>query len=135
MVANGNARPPRVPRAVLLAALAALTLIYSLGIALLPAHSTLIHAWADLGWLVMTIWAAVECWRARGNDRVHRLACLALAAANVAWMLALVVWTYDEIVVGTAAPFPTVADLGFIAYAPLYALGIFLLSGSRAASR
>jgi signal transduction histidine kinase len=109
--------------------LGALTVTYTFGTLFLPRHSTAVHAWADFGWLLMTVWAAVECWGARRKDATRRFAWIALAAANVAWMLAMIVWSYEELVRGDLSPFPTIADAGFIVYAPLYALGIFFLAG------
>src|SRR6185436_21060809 len=104
---------PRRRRIALITVLVTLTVVYALGTALLPRHSVLVHAWADFGWLIMTIWAAIESWRARGVERTHRIASIALVAANVAWALAMILWTYDELIRHEASPFPTLADAGF----------------------
>jgi signal transduction histidine kinase/CheY-like chemotaxis protein len=122
-------KPADRRRSVLVATLAALTVLYALGAYLLPRQSIALHAWSDFGWLIMTIWAAVESWLARGVKRAHRLACAAFVAANVAWMLAMIAWIYDELVLNVRSPFPTWADAGFIGYAPLYVVGIYFLAG------
>jgi signal transduction histidine kinase len=118
-------------RARLLVLLAALTLTYALGIALIPPHSRALHVWADSGWPIMHAWVAVECLisSSRGKQWFHRLAYLALAAENVASVVALLYWAHAELVLGVFSPFPTPADLAFIAYTPVYAFGIFLLTG------
>jgi signal transduction histidine kinase len=116
-------------RARLLAVLAGAVLVYTLGLAIIPRHSRLLHAWADSGWPIMHAWAAIECFRSRGNQRSHRIAYFVLVAENAISIVALAYWGYAELVLGWLSPFPTGADLVFLLYTPVYALGIFLLTG------
>jgi signal transduction histidine kinase len=107
--------------------LAAVTVTYAVGIALIERHSRALHAWADTGWPFMHTWAAAECFASRGKLRSHRLAYLVLVAANIVSVGALVYWSYAELVRGVVSPFPTPADFAFLGYTPAYALAIFLM--------
>jgi signal transduction histidine kinase len=116
-------------RARLLALLATAVFVYVLGLALIERHSRFLHAWADCGWPVMHAWAAIECFRSRGQRRFHRIAYFVLVAQNAISIVALAYWGYAELVLGWLSPFPTAADLVFVSYTPVYALAIFLLTG------
>ncbi|MGB7686487.1 MAG: GGDEF domain-containing protein [Solirubrobacterales bacterium] len=60
-----------------------------------------------------------------------RSAWLAIAAAIFAWGLAEVYWTVF-IADDPSAPYPSIADIGYLAYYPLAALGLGLLVRARA---
>jgi signal transduction histidine kinase len=125
----GDAGRDRRRRFLLFAILAGLTAIYGLGIVVIPKGSMFGHAWSDFGWLGMTCWAAVESWRARRVGS-QKLAYATLTLANLTWAAAMVIWIVYELFGGIVTPFPTLADAGFLLYAPLYALSLFFLSGA-----
>ena len=74
--------------------------------------------------------AAVGCWyaarRASGSPQQAKGWNL-LGASAASWSLGQVVWTYYE-VSGVGAPFPSLADLGYLAAMPLALAGIWKLS-------
>ena len=81
----------------------------------------------DLATVLAALLAAVTCARAavRYGDTTRRF-WFRLAAACSAWTAAEIVWAVDELVLGEAAPFPSWADLGYLAAVPL--AGLALLS-------
>ncbi len=96
----------------------------------LPADGLLTVAWDDLSQLVAPVVAAVLCLRtahlARGTDR--RLWGF-LAAATASWAAGQAVWSAYEVLGRTEAPFPSVADVGFLAFPLLAAAGLLLWHG------
>jgi PAS domain S-box-containing protein len=78
----------------------------------------------DTGESVAALIAAAACARTaiRSNGQFRRgWALLAVSAA--AWGLGQTVWTIDEVVLGVA-PFPSIADVGFLAAVPLAVFGL-----------
>jgi signal transduction histidine kinase/CheY-like chemotaxis protein len=112
--------------------LVAASIAYSLGLWLLPARSLLTHTWVDLGWTAMMGWAAYECWRTRRVASGVARAYWWLGVANAVWFSAQWIWNVYEIGFRIYAPFPTLADAGYLLFAPLYALGLSLLTESPA---
>lgn len=104
-----------------------LTAVYGLGIALLPPGSFAMHVWVDVGWTAMCGWAALENVRVVRHPHTPKRAQLAFAIANFSWLLGLFVWDTYELVWREMSPFPSLADAGFLSFAPLYAFGMFAL--------
>ncbi|MEZ5139382.1 MAG: EAL domain-containing protein [Acidimicrobiales bacterium] len=73
--------------------------------------------------------AAIACGRAarRAADGRHGRGWTLLAASAASWSLGQVVWTYYE-VSGAAAPFPSLADVGYLVAVPLALAGIWSFS-------
>jgi hypothetical protein len=67
----------------------------------------------------------------------RQLVPLLLGAGVVAFAAGQILWTYYEQVLHQATPFPSLADLGFLAQYPFLTVGVLLMSGRRlsAASR
>ncbi|MGQ0535305.1 MAG: sensor histidine kinase [Methanobacteriota archaeon] len=66
-----------------------------------------------------------------------RRAWALLGAACVSWAAGGAVWAYYELVLGVDVPFPSAADVGYLAFIPLAAAALVLLPGApdRAAGR
>lgn len=112
----------------LVGAWAAVLLLHTLVIAtgLVSHHAaTLI---SDLVWTVAASLAAISSFRAAmpltGRDRA---AWLAFAFACTAWTAGQLVWNVYEFHLGVTAPFPSYADIGYMAFGPLMLVGLFLL--------
>jgi diguanylate cyclase len=73
--------------------------------------------------------AAMACLFAagRGITRRHKLGWRLLGGSALSWSLGQVVWTYYEIS-GAAAPFPSAADVGFLAAVPLALAAVWMLT-------
>ncbi len=90
----------------------------------------------DFGTLVFTdveqsslaLLASVACGFAglRSRNQARRGWSL-LAAGMAAWAAGQLVWSYDEVVLGIAVPFPSLADAGFLAMVPLSVAGFALM--------
>jgi two-component system, sensor histidine kinase and response regulator len=78
----------------------------------------------DIGEAVAALIAAAACTRtAIRSDGQFRRGWALLAASAAAWGLGQTVWTIDEVVLGVA-PFPSIADVGFLAAVPLAVFGL-----------
>ena len=84
---------------------------------------------SNVGQAIAPAAAALACWRAseRAVDARHRRGWSLLAASAASWSLGQVVWTYYE-VSGAAAPFPSLADVGYLLAVPLALAGIWSFS-------
>ena len=79
----------------------------------------------DIGEFVVAFLASAACWVAAGRHRSRsRLAWRLIAASAFAWGLGEVAWSYFELLRGQAVPFPSLADVGFLAAVPLASIGI-----------
>ena len=122
---------PRATRIVLAAVLA-------LGTATVALHDwfSVGGAWLDRpaeGWLydAVIVAAGLTCLvRAQGAGR-ERLAWMMIGGAIVCWGAAEVYWTV-KILDDPAPPYPSSADIGYLAFYPLAALGLGLLVRARA---
>ncbi|MEY2477772.1 MAG: hypothetical protein QOG87_3087 [Actinomycetota bacterium] len=89
----------------------------------------------DVGLVIAPTIAALGCvWAARrGAGRAWAW----LAAFNATWAAGQVVWTYYEVVLHRAAPFPSLADVGFLGCLPFGLMGLlaFPAVGDLTASR
>ena len=82
----------------------------------------------NIGFLPMSIAGAILAWRAasqRKLDRRTRRAWLVLGIGFASFWLGDVLWLYYENILGTA-PFPSLADAGYLSYYPLVFLGLLL---------
>src|SRR3989442_9117233 len=91
----------------------------------------------DVGEAVAALIAALACalaaWRHRGR---MRLAWALLGASALVWTAGEAARSYLEVIVRQQVPFPSAADAGFLAAAPLAVAGVAFFPGRhRAASR
>src|SRR6266849_7874226 len=91
----------------------------------------------NLGETVAAFVAAAACgiaaWR---HQRRTRIAWALIGASALTWGLGQTVWSYYELVKGQQIPFPSLADLGYLAAVPLAVAGVlfFPSAPNRAAS-
>ncbi len=108
----------------------ALGLAFGALVHVLPPGSFLTTAVDDLTQLAAPLLAAALCVaaarRAAGLDR--RL-WWSLAAATASWAAGQAVWSWYELLRRTEAPFPSLADVGFLAFPLLAAVGLLLWHG------
>jgi hypothetical protein len=104
-------------------ALAAVAGCWVLWILFLPTHPWSKHV-SNVGLSVMPLLAAVQCARqaARVSGRLRR-GWLLMAGSCLAWGAGMVVWSGYESM-GRDAPFPSLADLGYLAAVPLAVAGL-----------
>ena len=75
--------------------------------------------------------AAAAGWRASRTTGRFRMSWALFAAATGSWGIGQLVWSYYEIVLRQAAPFPSLADVGYLLF-PLFALAALLVRPSAA---
>ena len=88
-------------------------------------------AFSDLSAVACASVATIACaatWRVERGNRRRAWGVLALAAG--AWALGEGVWTFYELGLGVEAPFPSIADVAFLAGYPLAAAGMLILPTS-----
>jgi hypothetical protein len=108
-----------------------------LWILLLPVHPWSKHI-SNLGLSVMPLVAAAQCAaQARGVAGRLRQGWLLMGGSCLAWGLGMVVWSSYESLGGRDVPFPSLADVGYLATVPLAvaALLIFPTAPQRLAAQ
>ena len=85
---------------------------------------------SDLAQLLAAAVAAAVIWAtaSRHASGTVRLGWLLIGGEAAAYALGMVPWSYYEVVLGQAAPFPSWADAGFLAGIPLALAGVVVLS-------
>ncbi|MBI5039941.1 MAG: PAS domain S-box protein, partial [Gammaproteobacteria bacterium] len=104
--------------------------VFMLGNSLLPRTPDIIHGWADLFWTAGALFTALRCFvtarRQTGNEarawRLFGLACMT-------WFGGMLVWDYQELVLGRYTPFPSWPDLGYYLFAVLFGAGLVQYRG------
>lgn len=90
-----------------------------------------VQAFGDIAPIPVTVIGAWLCVRAaRGRAPVERRAWLFIGAASASWGIGEAIWTVYEVFLGREVPFPSFADVGFLAMIPLAAVGVLMLGGS-----
>ena len=121
----------------LLSASAVAAAAWVLWILLLPTHSWSKHV-SNLGLTVMPLVAAWQCAvQARGVAGRLRRGWILMGGSSLAWGLGMVVWSGYESIGGRDVPFPSLADVGYLATVPLAvaALLIFPTAPQRPAAQ
>ena len=79
----------------------------------------------DLGELAAAAVAAVACFaRSRDCDPGRRRAWCWLGVSAACWAAGEAVWSWYDLVLGVTVPFPSVADVGFLASCPTAIVGV-----------
>ena len=82
----------------------------------------------DIAWTLAAALAALGNLRAAMSLRgTYRAAWLTFALACAAWVGGQLVWNVYELVLGVAIPFPSYADIGYLAFGPLMIVGLLVL--------
>ena len=109
---------------------AALVVAAFSGILALHVGSSLTRQWiSDVALAVMAFLGAVACFERAVRERGRlRTPWVLLGASALSWSCGQVIWTYYECFRGRDVPFPSYADLGYLAAVPLLVAGLLLLS-------
>jgi hypothetical protein len=82
---------------------------------------------SNAGLTVMPLLAAAQCARhARALAGRLRRGWLLMGASCLAWGLGMVVWTTYESILGRDVPFPSLADVGYLATVPLAVAAVLI---------
>ena len=110
-------------------------LALSLYILLVPTHileGRAAVALTDIAWTLAALLASISCVRAalvlRNRDR---LAWMIFGAASGMWTLGQIVWTVYELALKVPLPFPSEADIGYLAFGPLMIFGLLVLRSTQ----
>ncbi len=108
--------------------------VYVAGAQLAAGHPLLGHVWADAGWTLTSLVAAVACYlTARRATLPHRRAAWRWFGAGAAsWFVGMLIWSVHELALGRLTPFPSTADLAFVGLAPCFVLGCLRYVADRA---
>ncbi len=102
-----------------------LVAVFAVGDALIADHGSLQRWWSDMAWSAASLGAALLCLAAAGRLRGRqRLAWMFYGLGCLAWFLGMLVWDFHELGLGQVTPFPGLADIGFLAFAPLFMAGL-----------
>ena len=94
-------------------------------------HPTIGLVISDGGQLAAAVTASVACARAARNSMGRqRLGWHLLAVATGAWAAGQLVWSYYEVVLGRAVPFPSAADIGFVIFPVSATAGLVVWLGT-----
>jgi PAS domain S-box-containing protein len=86
----------------------------------------------DVAWTFASIFAAVSSFRAaRSSSGAERAGWMVFTLAAAAWAAGQIVWDIYEVYLGTTVPFPSYADIGYLAYGPLMIVGLFVLRATQ----
>jgi len=105
------------------------TLLFLIWVTLRVGGSGTADAVDDVGELIAALIAAGACTAAARMQRRHRTGWAFLAAGSLAWACGESAWTYYDLVAGVTVPFPSLADVGFLAAVPLTVAGLLDFSG------
>jgi PAS domain S-box-containing protein len=100
------------------------------GTGLFGHHATIVVN--DVVWTIASILATVSSFRAaRSSAGAERAAWLVFMLACGAWAAGQIAWDVYELYLGVTVPFPSYADIGYLAYGPLMIVGLFLLRATQ----
>jgi PAS domain S-box-containing protein len=86
----------------------------------------------DVAWTFSAALAAWSSYRAsRSLTGADRRAWLSFFAASLAWTVGQLAWDYYEIVREAEVPFPSYADIGYLAFGPLMIVGLLFLRATQ----
>jgi len=112
-------------RGLLLALVALFSTLFAVPLVLPGVDGDLVVLLSDLGQLAASAGAAVGCARAarRSRGRLRRAWWL-LAAGTGSWAGGQLVWSFYEVLLGRAVPFPSLADVGFLLFPVVSTVGL-----------
>ncbi len=89
------------------------------------ADSAAIHGWSDGVWTIIALLAGLKCLdAARRSTGADRIAWHLFALGCLLWTGGMVLWDWNELVLGINTPFPSLGNIGFLGMAPLFAAGL-----------
>ncbi|MBF0178244.1 MAG: PAS domain S-box protein [Magnetococcales bacterium] len=82
--------------------------------------------WTDFSWTIASGGAGVRAFfAARSTQGRFRTGWLLITSACFSWFAGMIVWDWYELVARWMTPFPNWSDLGYLAFAPLMAIGMY----------
>src|SRR6202163_3444120 len=107
------------------AAVAAATIGFAVVVGRPVGSPRFVLAFDDIGEAAAALVAVGACaWTASRSDDIQlRRGWVFLGASAAAWAIGQIIWTVDEVFLGVA-PFPSLADVGFLVAVPLAIFGI-----------
>jgi len=88
------------------------------------------QAISNVGLALAALAASAACARAARRRDAYRRSWLLLAGFALSWGIGQILWTWYESIVGREVPFPSLADIGYLAAPPLAAAALLLLPGT-----
>ena len=111
----------------MLAAVGLAVVVFAVVLALEPGGAYVTRAIDDLGQLSAAVLACSAAgWRWRRSAPGAARPWLLLSLASGSWALGEAVWSYLELLSGRVTPFPSLADVGFLAFPVLAGCGLLL---------
>ena len=98
--------------------------IFAIGDYFVEVNEVARHRWADLGWMLASLAAAVRCFITAYHVKDDKNAWILFGLACFSWFLGMIVWSYLELIEGISIPFPGFSDIGFLLFAPLILAGL-----------
>jgi hypothetical protein len=120
----------RKPFVVGLVLAALMTVIFLLWIVLGVDGARVTDGVDDIGELLAALIAAGACGLAARQASVGRTSWALLAGSSFAWAVGEALWSYYDLIKGIQVPFPSLADVGFLAAVPLACVGLLLFPSS-----
>ncbi len=82
---------------------------------------------SDIAWTLFSLLAATRCLSTARKMQVphQRRAWTFFGLAAFSWFIGMLLWDYQELVLGRYAPYPSIADYFFNGFAPLFVVGVF----------
>jgi diguanylate cyclase (GGDEF)-like protein/PAS domain S-box-containing protein len=82
---------------------------------------------SDIFWTLFSLLAGIRCLVTARRQPLphHRRAWTFFGLAALSWFIGMLLWDYQELILGSYAPYPSVADYFFNGFAPLFIAGIF----------
>ena len=83
--------------------------------------------WSDAAWTLISLAAGLKCLHtaAHLSQPCQRQAWVACGIGALLWFTGMLIWDYQELVLGLVTPYPSLADYFFLALGPAFVFGIF----------
>lgn len=130
-VAEADRDTRRVDNAGTVLVIGGLLALFAAGNYLLPLSQVQIHWWANGFWTLASLLTGLKCLAtARAAAGHMRRAWLFFALACLAWFAGMLVWDYQELLLGRYTPFPYWSDIGFLGFGVLMAVGLLFYNAA-----
>ena len=106
-----------------------LVAVFALGDYALPFSDQGRHLWVDLWWTAAALFTGLRCFataRVLDHNNHAAKAWTMFGWGCMAWAAGMLVWDYRELIVNDITPFPALSDVGYLAFALLFAVGVLL---------